>query len=102
MGRVGCAAGARAARRLEPPEQQAVLGSVHMWRFALSLGLAWHADAAAGGGNPGEGACAAAALERAVLGHLDDILAAASALPDGAAAAKTSQVPALFYCCLCV
>lgn len=71
-----------------------MLRSTDMWRLALIKGLEWHASTEAAGAAAGEGERAVAALEQALLGHLDDSLAAASLLPDSAAATKRAQVPA--------
>lgn len=92
--RAHVSAGVRIARRLDRSEQQAVLRSTDMWRLALVKGLEWHASTGAAGTAASEKERAVAALEQALLGHLDDSLAAASLLPDSAAATKRAQVPA--------
>lgn len=68
-------AGQRTVRQLSHTERQAVLCGVPAWRLAMSTALEWHADIGAAGAESAE---AAAAVEEALLGHLDAVLTEAS------------------------
>lgn len=76
-GLVACVrpAGQRTVRQLSHTERQAVLCGVPAWRLAMSTALEWHADVGAIGAESAE---AAAAVEEALLGHLDAVLTEAS------------------------